>query len=223
MTKKRRIPQSPTERFNECETHLYFLWDARRLYAQQRDRYKQIASELRVLVGDQSPKKRLLLWLMDEYGFAYAVQPPGAPFDKQPIPMVGWRNDPEHQVLTLEVEKALGDEAKLAEVLKKQAATRRPVPFSEYVEKALAVYIAPYDYSYRDLVLAVAQQLGSSHEDTKVEEPLLHMRQFVIGGDEGHVAPLIGFADLVLEVGSRFIAFLAEKHGYAPKYFQLGG
>ena len=72
-------------------------------------------------------------------------------------------------------------------------------------------------------MLAVAQQVGSGHEDTAVDEPLLQLRQFVIGGDEGHVAPLLNFADLVLKVGASFVAFVAEKHGYKPKYFQLGG
>lgn len=90
-------------------------------------------------------------------------------------------------------------------------------------KKALAVYVAPYDYSYKDLVLAVAQQLGSGHEDTAVDEPLLQLRQYVIGGDEGHIAPLINFADLVLEVGISFIAFVADEHGYKPEYFQLAG
>jgi hypothetical protein len=206
MVRKTRIEKPPEQRLNECETHLYFLWDARRLYRAQKDRYKQIAAELRVLVGDHKPKRRLLLSLMNEFGFSFEV---------------GWRDDPEHQALTEEVQQALGDEAKLAEVLKKQAAFRRVVHFPEYVEKALAVYVAPYDYSYRDLVLAVAQQLGSGHEDTAVDEPLLQLRQYVIGGDEGHIAPLINFADLVLEVGISFIAFVADEHGYKPECFQL--
>ena len=117
------------------------------------------------------------------------------------------------------MQEATGDEEKPAEVLEKLAALRRPVPFAEYVERALAVYIAPYDYSYRDLVLAVAQQVGSSHEDTAVDEPLLQLRRYVIGGNQGHVAPLINLADLVLKVGMSFVAFVSEKHGYRPKYF----
>ena len=221
--KKRRIPKTSEQRLDECETHLYFLWDAHRLYPQQKDRYKQIASELRVLVGDHRPRRRLLLALMEDYGFSYAVQPPGPPFDKQPISMVGWRDDPHHQALTKEIEQAMGDKEKLDELLEKQAAMRRPVPFPEYVDRAQAVYIAPHDYSYRDLVLAVAQQVGSSHEDTAVDETLVQLGQFVIGRNEGHIAPLIGFADLVIEVGSRFIAFVSEKHGYNPKYFKPAG
>jgi hypothetical protein len=219
---KARIPKSPLQRVEECETHLYFLWDARQLYPQERDRYKQIASELRVLVGDHRPKRRLLLCLMEEYGFTHNVEPPRAPIHA-PIPLVGWKNDPEQTALAAEIGEAVGDEERLKRALEKQAALARPVPFSEYVERALAVYIAPFDYSYRDLVLAVAQQVGSSHEDEAMDEPLVRLRQVVIGGSEGHVAPLISFADLVLRVGASFMSFLVEEHGYRPKYFQVSG
>lgn len=99
MTRKHRAPKSPEARLVECETHLYFLWDARRLYQEQRDRYKQIAAELRVLVGDHRPSRRLLISMMDEFGFRYEVQPPPPPFDKQPIAMIGWREDPNHLAL----------------------------------------------------------------------------------------------------------------------------
>jgi hypothetical protein len=65
-----------------------------------------------------------------------------------------------------------------------QGALRRLVPFPEFVESALAVYIAPHEYSFRDLVLAVSQQVGSGHEDTSMDKPLMQMRQFVLGGDD---------------------------------------
>lgn len=221
MGKKKRIPKTSKQRIDECETHLYFLWDARRLYPKQKDRYKQIATELRVLVGDHRPKRRLLLSLMDKYGFSYEIQPPDPPFNEGPIPMVGWKDDPEHRALAIELEKAKGDKDKLEKILEKQSALRRPVPFPEYVERALAVYIKPHDYSYRDLVLAVAQQVGSGHEDIAMEEPLMQLRQFIIGGDLGYVAPLIRFADLVLKVGCQFMGFLVKNHDYEPKYLKL--
>lgn len=219
MARKIRIAKPIQQRIDECEIHLYFLWDARRLYDQETDRYKQIASELRVLVGDHQPKRRLLLSLMDEFRFTYDVQPPGPPFDNRPIPMAGWKDDPAHQALTAEAQASLGDEAKMDAFLRKQSALRRPVPFPEYVERALAVYMAPHDYSFRDLLLAVSQQAGSSHEDTSMDESLVQMGQFRIGGHQGFVAPLLNFADLIVLVGQHFLGFLAVKHGFQPRYF----
>ena len=219
MARKKRIPKTSEQRLLECEEHLYFLWDERQLYQTQPARYKNIASQLRVLVGDQKPARRLLPAMMEQYGFAYDVQPPGPPFDKQPINMVGWRDDPIIKALTKEIEAAGDDPQKIETVLEHQAALRRPVPFSEYVEKGLAVYISPYDYSHQDLVLAVAQQIGSGHEDPLVDEPIVQMQSTRIGGQEGHIALLIDFADLVIEVGMMFMGHVIEKHGYEPRYF----
>ena len=65
---------------------------------------------------------------------------------------------------------------------------RRSVPFEEYVERGLAVHIAPYDYSFRELVLAVAQQIGSGHEDSAVDVPLVQMANMSIG-NQGSLSP----------------------------------
>ena len=146
--------------------------------------------------------------------------PPGPPFDKQPIPMVGWRDDPAWQQLTQEVQACLGDSQKMATTLEKQAALRRAVPFPEYVDRALAVYIAPYDYGFRELVLAIAQQEGSSHEDTLIDEPIARMKNVRIGRDEGHITPLIQFCDLVLHFGSIFMGHVVVNHDYSPRHFK---
>ena len=219
MVEMERVPKTKSQRLADCETHLFFLWDALRQYPHQPDRYKQIATELRVLVADKKPKQRLLLAMMDECAFMYDVQPPGPPFDKQPILMVGWHDDPVQRKLTEEFKQALGDPEALSTVQAKQAKLRHPVPFAEYVGKGFAVYIKPRNYSFSDLVRAIAQQEGSSHESTAVDKPLAQMRQITIGGDPGHIAPLIKFSQDVLKVGAAFMAFVAKNHAYKPKYF----
>lgn len=223
MERKKRVPKTATERLRECETHLYFLWDARRLYPRERDRFKQIAAELRVLVCRTRQNKPLLLDLMDEYGFAYDVQPPGKdpggpPLKLQPLPVVGWRDDPAHR----RISEALcsGDQDREASAEAELAALAKPMPFREWVEKGLAVYIAPHDYSHCDLILAIAQQYGSSHEDDSVEEPILRLQEFIIGGHTGDIAPLIAFADSVIRVGQLFLGHLVRNHGYQPQYFK---
>jgi hypothetical protein len=74
-----RVPKSPDERIRDCETHLAFLREARHNYRTDRERYKQVAGELRVLVCKSRNNKPLLLDLMDEYGFNYEVQPAAPP------------------------------------------------------------------------------------------------------------------------------------------------
>ena len=227
MTRKKRIAKAPEQKLNECETHLYFLWDACRLYPKEPERFKQIAAELRVLVCETRSNKPLLLNLMDEYGFSYDIQPPGKdpsgpPLKPGPVPMVGWREDPVEQNLSEAVAAAIesGDEQAMERVDAEMAALAVPVPFREWVNKGLAVYIRPHDYSNRDLVLAIAQQFGSSHEDDSVEEPILQLQQFVIGGSRGDVAPLIAFARTVIHVGRLFIAQLVADRRYEAAHFR---
>ena len=225
-TRKQRIPKPPAQRLSECETHLYFLWDARRLYPQQRDRFKQIAAELRILVCETLMNKPLLLDLMDEYDFMHEVQPPGTsdsgpPLKQQPLPMVAWRDDPVHAEISQQLLQAMesGNDAQLEAVEHRLAQLARPVPFREWVNNGLAVYIAPHDYSHRDLVLAIAQQFGSSHEDDSIEEPIIRLQQMYIGGQTGDIAPLISFADSVIAVGTNFLHYLERHHEFQPKYF----
>jgi hypothetical protein len=100
--RKPRVRKSAEERLRDCETHLAFLREARNKYRSDRERYKQVAGELRLLVCESSNNKPLLLDLMEEYGFKYEVQPPAPPAGpplKGPIPLVGWRDDPVEQEL----------------------------------------------------------------------------------------------------------------------------
>jgi hypothetical protein len=215
--RKIRIPKSQIERLTDCEIHLHFLSDARQLYLREKERYKQIAAELRVLVGDHRPTRRLLIQLMKDFEFSYDVQPPREPV-YGPITMVGWQQDPEVLALREEFRAATGDAEKLSSAVRKQSALAKPIPFADFVEKGLAFYIAPFDYSYQELVLAVAQQDGSSHEDNALDEPLVRVRSIAINGHASHIISLINLADLVLDVGVKFLTFVAYHHAYKMKY-----
>lgn len=226
-TRKRRVSKTSAERLTDCETHLYFLWDARRLYPEQRERFKQIAAELRVLVCETRMNKPLLLNLMGEYGFVYEVQPPGVsgsgpPLKPQPLPMVGWRDNPIHAEISEQLSRAIqsGDRGEMEEIDRRLAELARPVPFRDWVNRGLAVFIEPYDYSHRELVLAIAQQFGSSHEDDSVEEPILRLQQVYLGGERSDLAPMTVFADSVLSVGVGFIRYVEQHHGFRPQYFR---
>ena len=170
--------------------------------------------------------KPLLLNLMDEFGFVYEIQPPGAsasgpPLKPQPLPMVGWREDPIHAEISERLSRAIesGDTAQMGEIDRRLAELAKPVPFREWVNSGLAVFIAPHDYSHRELVLAIAQQFGSSHDDDSVEEPILRLQQIYIGGQRGDLAPMTTFAESVLSVGVAFIRLVENHRGFRPRYF----
>lgn len=226
MSRKRRIPKLPEERLRDFESHLYFLWDAVRLYPRQVERYKQIAAELRVLVCRSGKNKPLLLDLMDEYDFEHLVLPPGVdpdgpPVKPHPVPMVGENDVPARRRLQerLDAAYAAGDPDALASIDAEFAALALPVPFREWIDRGVAVFIAPHEYSNKELVLAIAQQAGSAHEDDSVEEPIIQMRQFTIAGHSGELAPLLDLAHYVLGVGAAFIEHLVTKCDVPPTVF----
>ena len=136
--------------------------------------------------------------------------------------MVGWRDDPVHVQLSEQLSEAIasGDKTQMEAVERRLAELARPVPFRQWVNQGLAVYIAPYDYSHRELVLAIAQQFGSSHEDESIEEPIVRLQNIVIGGETSDIAAMIGFADKVISVGQLFVGHLVEHHGFEPQYFR---
>ncbi len=217
---KKKIRKPPELRLRECEEHLYLLNESLERYRQNAVHYKQVASELRVLVADQKPSQRLLLAMMAEYDFSYDVQPSKEPIHAR-IPMVGWRDDPEHKAMCEEAEACLGDEEKIKTLVEKQAAMARPVPFAEFVERGLAVFIAPHDISNRELVAVIAQQIGSAHEGTAVDESIVKLRHIRIGNEESHIVALIDLAHLVLRVGTQFLAHVVQQHGYQLRQFQI--
>jgi hypothetical protein len=219
-TTKPRIPRPIEHRIDACETHLFHLHEAVKLFPQQYDRYKPIAGVLRVLVCKTNSNSPLLLDLMDELGFNYDVPPPGPPGPiTMPHPLVGWRDDPDHQAHVLELEEAAGDQQKRAAILEKyNAKFRKSMPLREYTDKALAAFIRPYDYSFCQLVLSIAQQCGSSHEDKEIDEPIAQMGSLLLLGVESHVAVLIEYARLVIDAGAKFIRFSADKGLYHPRY-----
>jgi hypothetical protein len=225
------VPKKPTQprvkkpiemRLQDLETHLHFLWEAREAYRSgDGEKYKLIASELRILVCGFGTNKPLLLDLMDHYGFSYEVQPPGPPFDRQSISLVGWREDPVHKEIVRLIEEANGDASKLEAVRAMEVAQRRPIPLREYVDQGLAVFIAPYDYSHAMLVRAIAEQIGGAHEDEGIEEGLAAMHSIQIGGALSHVAALISFSDLIIFVGIQFLGHMITTQGFKPLRFQI--
>jgi hypothetical protein len=221
---KPRVAKSAEQRIIDCETHLAFLKEARDNYRTDRERYKQVAAELRVLVCKFGNNKPLLLDLMDKYGFAYEVRPavpPAGPPLKGPIPLVGWRDDPVQQELAKELEQANGDEQKLNALLTRFDLLRVALPLRRYVDEGLAAFIAPHEYSYNELTRAIAEQCGVAHEDEAIEEGLAAMHCFQIGNDHSHIVTLIGFADTILRAGTEFLGFMAATHDYRLRRFQF--
>jgi hypothetical protein len=71
------------------------------------------------------------------------------------------------------------------------------------------------------LTLALADQLGGTHEDEAVDEHVVTMQQFRLGGNDGAVLPLLRLADEVVAAGTQLITHMAQHHGYRPRHFRV--
>ena len=234
--KKERIPRSTSELVEAFEQHLFMLWEALDYYGDgQTFRYKQVATELRVLVCERSGGASALLRdLMEEFGFTSEVRPPGRA-GVWAIPMVREMRTLERRARAPQVNEQQAQRPDIAEWLAQsltaffpardpvaapveaasnvaestaprdgEAVRLRAVPFAEYADNGLAVFIRPYEYSHCDLVRALAEQTGSSHESRLVDEPIVRMRGLEFFGDPAAPGALMAFAETVRSVGAEF-------------------
>ena len=151
----RRVPKGLEQRLHDCRTHLRFLQDAcNQAISGDIERYKQVAAELRILVCETRTNRPLLLDLIDELGFACPVQ---APTDGPPVwggiqAVSDWQEvlDRSEEV---RIAIAAGDQSRLDEIRQRhEAENPGELPLRDFVNKGLAYFIRPRQFSCRDVV-----------------------------------------------------------------------
>lgn len=208
----KRIPKSLERRIGDCESHLRFLSEALQAYETEPDRYKQVAAELRVLVCSEGRNHPLLLDLMDDLDFTYELRPiRDLPF---PLRMV----DEPWPEIPPEIQ-AQGNAAIMAWWRTQQ----KPIPLRRFVDSGFAVFIEGRTFTNKELILAVAQQLGSSHEDPTVDRHLAELETYIIGGFSGYGATLRSLGPAVLDAGVKTVLHAAKTNGYTPQFFGASG
>lgn len=214
----KRIPRSELDLITSCEFHLLLLWEAFIKMSIQPERYKQIAAELRVLVCRHGRNKPLLLNLMKSYSIEARANPQGSRFLKK-----GWQEDPKYKQELIKLPLLSYDYAELIKLLHSRMPPEKPLDYEQYISEVVGVANEYGEYTYKELILAVAQQIGSGHEDETVEELLHYVAHF----DQSNcvepiiIVPMMRTAEEVLSLGALFI-FIASKHyNYHPKYLDI--
>lgn len=184
---KSRFPKTVGARLVECEAHTVFLDKALRNMGEDPISYKQVASELRVLVAEHKPDNRLVQSLMDELGVSIDVKPSdqGCQVVRKGGVVEPWEGS---------------------------------IPFKDYVEIGLACVVSRRPYKNGEFIRMVAQQEGSSHESTSLDEALHVSYNFVFDGVPVHVHQLAAIGRTVRSVAVDFIRHLIANRGYAPRY-----
>ena len=204
MARKNRILKTLDRKLSDLEDHLYFLKESLFKIASGDDVYvKTLAVELRVLVCKASGTEGLLWRLIDEIHLhdAVHVHLPGNLDRENPLAKG-------LQFLFVPVFKAGHGDPGLS-----------PNHYSlkSIIKECEALVVSGKGYTHENLIRAVAEQMGSAHEDEGVEPHLIELSGTVISDQGALNSVLMTEADLVLEVGERVLYEAEIKSGFVRK------
>lgn len=207
MGKQSRIKKTLAQKLSDLEEHLFLLRENFDRITGRDAHLKILTTELRVLVcfSISSGTGGLLWRLIDELGLSDVVyvhylgkvntgHPMAKGLDFALIPPIlrGGKGDPEippsHQSL------------------------------KRMLKEGDAVFVLGKGLSHEYLIKAIAQQMGSAHEDEGLEPALDELQHIFVNGVKPYIPTLKADADLTLELGERVLAE-AEKRGlYTRKH-----
>jgi hypothetical protein len=171
--------------------HLHKLRDSK-------SHLKVIAAELRTLVCKSGGTEGLLWRLTDELkvGDLVALHLPGKLIQDHPL--------------------VRGLEFMIVPIFREGKGDPRLIPgnysFREVIKDAEALVALGKPLTHEYLIKAVAQQMGSAHEDDGLEPALVQLSAIFVDGVEPYLSVLAMNAELTLEVGERVLE-VAESRG----------
>jgi hypothetical protein len=209
MTRRKahRIPKSPVRNLADLEDHLYLLRGHLRGLKDDPAHIKALAAELRTLVCRSSGTEGLLWRLVDHYGVSDAVH----------LHVAG-RVNPDHPL-------ARGLSFFVALIQRPTAALEPKLPsaihsFKAIIKECEAVWtLGMKSYTHAQLIKAVAEEVGSAHEDEGIEPGLSAIENILINGVAPYVPILAVNAELTLEVGERVLEHADAVGGYRRRRF----
>jgi len=204
MTKKRlKVQKTIQQKLSDLDDHLFLLRDHLYRLNEGTSHLKIISAELRVLACFSSGTEGLLWRLVEE------LSVPDDIFL--------------HVAGKLKADHPLAKGLKFAIVPIQRGGSGDPkLPPNYYSLKVLikefeAVYVSGKGLTHEYLIKAVAQQMGSAHEDEGVEYALDDLNKIFLNGVEPYVPVLAMDAELILQIGERVLEKAQKKLGYQRK------
>jgi hypothetical protein len=198
VSSKNRNEKSIEQKLLDLDAHMYLLRQHLHKLHDSKSHLKVIAAELRTLVCKSSGTEGLLWRLADELnvGDLVALHLPGKL--KQDHPLVR------------------GLEFMIVPVFRAGKGDPRVVPgnysFRAVIKDAEALVALGKPLTHEYLIKAVAQQMGTAHEDDGLEPALVQLSAIFVNGVEPYLGVLAMDAELTLEVGERVLE-AAETRG----------
>jgi hypothetical protein len=204
MSRKHRFQKTQNRKLSDLDDHLYFLKEALAKLAAGDEAYlKSLAAELRVLVCEASRTEGLLWRIIDELHVHDAVH----------VHLAG-DLDREHPL-------ARGMQFCFYRIFRAGHGNPSLVP-ANYSLKGIikeheALVVLGTGYTHEKLIRAVAEQMGSAHEDEGAEPHLVELSSTIISSRPILITLLVFDAELVLEVGERALADAVQKVNFVRK------
>jgi hypothetical protein len=191
VSSKDRNAKSIEQKLLDLDAHMYLLRQHLHKLRDSKSHLKVIAAELRTLVCKSSGTEGLLWRLADELkvGDLVALHLPGEL--KQDHPLVR------------------GLEFMLVPIFRAGKGDPRLAPgnysFRAVIKEAEALVALGKPLTHEYVIKAVAQQMGTAHEDDGLEPALVQLSSIFVNGVEPYLGVLAMDAELTLEVGERVL------------------
>lgn len=204
MSRKDRPKKTLARKLRDLEDHLHFLKESMaKLMAGDEAYIKPLAAELRVLVCEASGTEGLLWRILDELKL----------------------HDPVHVHLAGNLKRdhplAQGLQFAFAPVLRAGHGDPRLPPhlysLKKIVKECEALVVLGTGYTHEKLIRAVAEQMGSAHEDDGAAPHLIALSETVISNQSSLITVLVSDSELVLEVGERALSAAVGKDGFVKQ------
>lgn len=204
MSRKPRFQKTLERKLRDLDDHLYFLKELlAKLSAGDEAYLKPLAAELRVLACRASGTEGLLWRMLDELQIHDAVY----------VHLVG-NLDRNHPL-------AQGLQFIFVPICRAGYGDPRLVPehysLKDIIKECEALVVSGIGYTHENLIRAVAEQMGSAHEDDGVEPHLIELSGTIVSNQPALNSLLMSDADLVLEVGERALADAVQKINFVRR------
>lgn len=202
--KELQTPKPLEQKLSDLDAHLFLLREHWHGLAESADHLKVISAELRALVCYSSYTEGLMWRLADELKIDDGIflHVPGKLIPDHPlakglhfafVPIQrGGKGDP----------KLPPDHYSLKYIIKDC--------------EALTVKGKPVTHEY--LIKAIAQQMGTAHEDEGLEPALVDLKSILINGIEPFEKVLAADAELTLEIGERILEHAEQHQGFKRQH-----
>ncbi len=206
MPRSKRILKTFTRRLLDLDEHLFLLQQAIKSLNKGESAYlKSLSAELRVLVCFSSGTEGLLWRLAEELkvkDYVYIHLPPAGIKKEHPLARG-------LQMAFIPIARAGMGDPRLPQV---------HISLKTVIKECMAVYVSGRCIAHEQLIKAVAQQMGSAHEDQGVEPYLVELCDMILSNTQPITTILIADALLVLEVGSRVLEQAENVNGFTRKH-----